>query len=157
MKKSKEEAVRWLRQAEHNLMVAESNFKAGFYSDACFMCEQAAQMALKTYLIFTTGRPIAWERSIQTLARRCRQYDEEFEEAIEYGKILDRYYIPTRYPDALSPPAVPYETYIEKDASEAISFSRKIMRIAERKIKHKLTNDRNAKTILKKGKSTCES
>lgn len=127
MKKNKEEALRWLKQAEHNLKVAESNFNSGFFSDACFMCEQSAQVALKFYIIFKTGRPVLWEHSIQTLAKKCLQFDKEFNEIIEYGRVLDRYYIPTRYPDALTPPAIPYETYTSKDASEAIGFAKRIV------------------------------
>ena len=97
MKKGKEEALRWLRQAEYNLKVAESNSNAGFYASACFMSEQSAQLALKSYLIFKTGRYVSIH-SVKKLAEGCLQYDTDFEKTVEYGKILDRYYIPTRYP-----------------------------------------------------------
>lgn len=133
MKLNKEEALRWLEQAEHNLEVAENNFKMKFYSDACFMSEQTAQMALKAFIIYHKRRPIL-EHSIQELARICSQYDKEFEELIDFGKILDRYYILTRYPDALAPPAVPYKTYTEKDAKEAVGFARKIVEIVSKKL-----------------------
>jgi HEPN domain-containing protein len=36
MKLNKEEALRWLKQAEYNLDVAENNLKGGFYSASCF-------------------------------------------------------------------------------------------------------------------------
>ena len=39
MKKPKLQAERWLRQAEHDLLVAQANFTSGFYSDCCFMSE----------------------------------------------------------------------------------------------------------------------
>ena len=131
MKKNREEALRWLKQAEHNLKVAENNLNAGFFSDACFMSEQTAQVALKAYLICKTGRYVLWEHSIQTLAKKCIHYDDEYNEVIGFGMILDRYYIPTRYPDALAPPAIPYETYTAKDASEAVGFSKKIIDLAK--------------------------
>jgi HEPN domain-containing protein len=131
MKRSKEDALRWLKQSEHDLLVAKSNLGAGFYSDACFMCEQSAQKALKSYLIFKTGRPVLWERSVQILAKRCLQFEEGFKEVVDYGRILDRYYIPTRYPNALTPPAVPYETYTEKDALEAVRFAEKIIEVVK--------------------------
>jgi len=94
MKLSKEEGLRWLEQAEHNLQVANNNLKAGFYSDTCFMSEQTAQVALKAFIIYH-GRRYIWEHSIQELARIAFGYDEEFKELVEAGKILDRYYIPT--------------------------------------------------------------
>lgn len=76
------------------------------------MAEQTAQAALKSYIIFHKKRYI-WEHSVQELARLCSEYDKNFEDVIESGKILDKYYIPTRYPDALARPAVPYKTYTE--------------------------------------------
>ncbi|MGB9773379.1 MAG: HEPN domain-containing protein [Bacteroidota bacterium] len=133
MKLTKEEALRWLDQAEHNLKVAESNLQQKFYSDVCFMAEQTAQVALKAFVIYHKKRLI-WEHSIQQLAQICTQYDNDFTEFIEMGMILDRYYIPTRYPDALATPAVPYKTYREKDALEAIEFARKIVMKVKNKI-----------------------
>ncbi|MDZ7262578.1 MAG: HEPN domain-containing protein [candidate division KSB1 bacterium] len=64
------------------------------------MSEQAAQAALKAFIIYHKKRYI-WEHSIQELARLSAQYDKDFEALVEAGKILDRYYIPTRYPDAI--------------------------------------------------------
>ncbi|MEW5768561.1 MAG: HEPN domain-containing protein [bacterium] len=127
MKENKVEALRWLKQAEYNLQVAENNLNAKLYSASCFMSEQSAQVALKAYLIFKTGRPVLWVHSVKKLAENCLQYHDKFKEIVECGKILDRYYIPTRYPDALAPPAVPYEIYTVKDAEEAVDFARKII------------------------------
>jgi len=126
MRLNREEALRWLEQAKHNLEVAQNNFKANFYSDTCFMAEQAAQMALKAFIIYHKNRFI-WEHSIQELARICTEYDSNFGKFVEFGKILDRYYIPTRYPNALASPAVPYKIYTEKDAKEALNFAKEII------------------------------
>jgi len=133
MKLNKEDALRWLDQAEHNLKVAENNFKAQFYSDACYMAEQTAQIALKAFIIYQKRRLI-WEHSIQHLSTICSQYDKDFERFVELGKILDRYYIPTRYPDALARPAVPYKTYTEKDARDALGFAKEILKNVKKKI-----------------------
>lgn len=127
MKKGKQEAIRWLRQAEHDLKVAEHNMSAGFYSDVCFMSEQASQKALKAYLIHRTGRSPWGEHSIQVLARRCAEFNGKFREIARLGGILDRLYIPTRYPDALAPPAAPYEAYILEDAENALRIAKRIL------------------------------
>lgn len=127
MRKSKEEALRWIRQAEYNLRVAENNHNAKFYSASCFMCEQAAQLALKAYIIFKTGRPVLGVHSVKKLAEDCLRYDGEFKQIIEFGKVLDRYYIPTRYPDAIAPPSIPCEIYTERDSEEAIRIVREII------------------------------
>jgi len=97
------------------------------------MSEQASQLALKSYLILKTGRSV-WEHSIQTLSKMSFEYDNDFKDAIEYGKFLDRYYIPTRYPDALNPPAVPFETYTKKDAEEAVEFAKRIISLVKNKL-----------------------
>lgn len=133
MKLNKEDALRWLEQAEHNLKVAKHNLIGNFYSDACFMAEQTAQVALKAFIIFHKKRLI-WEHSIQELANLCSEHDKSFEKFIEYGKILDRYYIPTRYPNALARQAVPFKTYTENDAKEAIKFAEEMINKVKEKI-----------------------
>jgi HEPN domain-containing protein len=134
MKLNKEEALRWLDQAEHNLEVAKINFNSKFYSDACFMAEQTSQVALKAFIICNKKRKV-WEHSIQELTRISSDYDKRFESLIEAGKILDKYYVPTRYPDALPSPAVPYKTYNEKDAREALSLAEEIVKLVKKVIK----------------------
>ncbi len=96
------------------------------------MSEQSAQLALKSYLIYITGRYPTFH-SIKKLAEKCSKYDKEFEKIVEYGKILDRYYITTRYPNALAPPAIPAEIYTKRDAEEALYFAKEIFnKVAEK-------------------------
>lgn len=109
MKRAKEEGRRWLAQAEHDLESAKNNLKVKFYSDVCFMSEQAAQKALKAYLFFSGERYIPLH-SVRELANHGVKYDKGLKRFIEPGMILDKYYILTRYPDALAPPAVPYQS-----------------------------------------------
>lgn len=134
MKQDRDEALRWFRQAEHNLRVAENNFKSDFFSDTCYMCEQASQIALKSYLIFKSARPVRLLHSIQKLAEECMKYSARFKDLIENGKILDRYYVPTRYPDALAPPSVPYETYNRNDAESALKIAGSILQTVREEI-----------------------
>jgi HEPN domain-containing protein len=48
--------------------------------------------------------------------------------------VLDRYYILTRYPDALAPPAVPYKSYTKKDAIQALRYAKEILQLVRNKI-----------------------
>jgi HEPN domain-containing protein len=57
MKPGRDAAQRWLRQAEHDLRIAGGHHERADYSDACFMAEQAAQKALKAFLIRIMTRP----------------------------------------------------------------------------------------------------
>jgi HEPN domain-containing protein len=59
--------------------------------------------------------------SVAQLAERCAQFDTDFAVHIPAGRILDQYYIPTRYPDALAPPAVPFESYTQEQGARAVA------------------------------------
>jgi HEPN domain-containing protein len=121
-----EELKRWLKQAKHDLEAAKIDLKNRFFADACYSAEQAAQKALKGYLYFR-GSPLVWKHSIKELVTECTGYDHTFAELSESGKILDQYYIPTRYPDVLAPPAVPFESYTQTQAAEAAELAEKIL------------------------------
>src|SRR6266850_7800356 len=70
MRPSRETALRWLRQADHDLTVARGHQERADYSDACFMAEQAAQKALKAFLIGHGHRSVPIH-SVAQLAERC--------------------------------------------------------------------------------------
>lgn len=133
MKNPEQQASRWLRQVEHDWTVAESDFQRDFYSDCCFMCEQAAQKAMKAFLYAQGERAIA-EHSIGGLMKRAITYERDFQLLLEKARMLDQYYIPTRYPDAMADPAVPFESYAREQASQALAFAREIVDLVKRKI-----------------------
>lgn len=135
MKNLKAEAMRWLEQAEHDLDAAKKNLEIlKFYSDTCFLAEQAAQKALKAFLYFK-GKRYVPIHSVVALVEAILEYDKEFEPLIKYGRKLDQYYIPTRYPDALASPAVPFETYTKEQAEEALKYAEEILKLVKGKIK----------------------
>jgi HEPN domain-containing protein len=53
------------------------------------------------------------------------------------SKSLDKYYIPTRYPDAL-PGIIPSEAFDKDDAEKAISLAEKIINFIKSKTKGEL-------------------
>jgi HEPN domain-containing protein len=120
MKPGRDVAQRWLRQAEHDLRIAGGHHERADYSDACFMAEQAAQKALKAFLMWQGQRSVPLY-SVAQLAESCAQFDPDFAAHIPAGRILDQYYIPTRYPDALAPPAVPFESYTQEQGARAVA------------------------------------
>ncbi|MCE2405847.1 MAG: hypothetical protein J4F43_11925 [Dehalococcoidia bacterium] len=63
------------------------------------------------------------------LAIQCNGLDDRFGEAVEWGKVLDRYYVTTRYPDALAPPAVPFDSFTEADAVQARGYARDMVQL----------------------------
>ncbi|MDP2604165.1 MAG: HEPN domain-containing protein [Deltaproteobacteria bacterium] len=133
MKPTPETAIRWLRQAEHDLTIAQNHRKQGDYSDACFMAEQASQKTLKAFLMAKGQRSVPIH-SVAQLAERCADIDPDFKKLIAAGRILDQYYIPTRYPDALAPPAVPFESYTEEQAQRAVKATESIYGLVAKKV-----------------------
>jgi HEPN domain-containing protein len=134
MKPSPEAGLRWLRQAEHDLNVAQNHQERGDFSDACFMAEQASQKALKGFLI-AQGRRSIPIHSVAQLAEECSHIDKGFSSHIAPARILDQYYIPTRYPDALAPPAVPFESYTPEQGDKAVQTARAIVSLVRAKLR----------------------
>ena len=128
----KEEAGRWLKQAEHALGVARTLLRDACFAEACFHAEQTGQLALKAFL-YGRGERFVNVHSVKQLVEQCAGYDAAFGRLIDAGKVLDQYYIPTRYPDALAFPGVPYETYTERQASEAVGLASSIVELVANK------------------------
>lgn len=133
MKRSHEAGLRWLRQARHDLSIARRHQENGDFSDACFMAEQASQKALKAFLLAKGQRSISIH-SVAALAERCTNIDPSFSGHITPGRILDQYYIPTRYPDALAPPAVPFESYSQEQGEKALGAAEAMVSLVAQKL-----------------------
>jgi HEPN domain-containing protein len=134
MKPGREGALRWLRQAEHDLAIARGHQERGDFSDACFMAEQATQKALKAFLLAHGHRSVPLH-SVAQLAERCSQINPAFAVHITAGRVLDQYYIPTRYPDALAPPAVPFESYTQEQGTTAVAASQAIVALVAQNLR----------------------
>lgn len=134
MKNSPLEATRWLRQAQHDLRVSTKHLRDRFFSDACFMSEQTAQKALKAFLFFKGERFVPLH-SVLELVERCVKYESKFEAWIESGQVLDKYYIPARYPDAAPGPSAPYELFTQWEAEEAVQRAKGIVNLVSKLMK----------------------
>ena len=70
--------------------------------------------------------------SVAELLRRLRRGGVRVpEELVESGELLDRFYIPTRYPNAW-PYGAPHRHYTEEDARIALEHARRIVAFARR-------------------------
>lgn len=133
MRDPRETARRWMEQAEHDLEVTKAHVDNAFWSDACFMAEQTAQVALKAYL-YGQGERFIPIHSVYELALECTKKDAAFKRLVDPGKVLDKYYIPARYPDALAPPGVPYKVFIETEGRQALSYAEDIVSMVKARI-----------------------
>ena len=123
-----DEARRWLKQTEHVLAVARTLLRDECFAECCFHAEQTGQLVLKTFL-YGQGERFVNLHSVKQLVERCATYDAAFGPAVDAGKILDQYYIPTRYPDAIGFPGVPFETYTARQANEAVQLATTIVNL----------------------------
>lgn len=126
MKDPSRNAARWLRQARYDIEQAQRLLDLEVYQYAAFLAEQAAQKALKAFLI-SRGRRFVMIHSVAELARLAAAFDPGFEALIDSGRWLDRHYLTSRYPDALPDPAIPAEAYVRQDAEEAVMTGRAIV------------------------------
>ncbi|PKB72801.1 MAG: hypothetical protein BZY75_05225 [SAR202 cluster bacterium Io17-Chloro-G7] len=133
MKTPLETSRLWLAQAEHSLTATQALLELGFWADACFHAEQTAQLGLKAYLFFK-GRRYVNIHSVRTLALECGKEDADFLSFEEYGSFLDRYYLTTRYPDALPAPSIPFQSFFEQEARQAVDQASEIVKSVRDKI-----------------------
>jgi len=128
------EYLRWLETAKSFLRSAYGDLEREDYNWACFKAQQSSEMAVKA-LLHGIGSP-AYGHSITKLLTAVRSEGVEVpENIIEYTKTLDKYYIPTRHPNAWSE-GVPHEYYTRLDASNAIKYAEEVILWIEKVWKH---------------------
>ena len=126
--KSTIEAQRWLRTADDDLdsaIILKANRK---FAHSCFHAQQAAEKALKAVWYHSDADP--WGHSIKRLIDDLKSIDmrlfEIFNNFSRQGILLDRFYIPTRYPNGL-PDITPDIAFNEEDADICIANAEMII------------------------------
>ena len=115
-----DEYQRWIRAAESTYQSARSDKDSQFYSWSCFKCQQAAEYAVKAYL---RGRgDLAFGHSVSGLSKSAHLGKT----AIDLAKVLDKYYIPTRYTDSWAE-GTPEDYYTLRDAEEACEVAKELI------------------------------
>lgn len=112
------EFARWRVAADRALGASAAQAEAGFPEWACFLAEQAAQLALKG-LLHGIGVG-AWGHDLTELAARVStEIGPPWPDAAaSRAERLARFYLPTRYPDAL-PGGVPGDRFSAEDVAAA--------------------------------------
>ena len=122
----------WFIQACNDLEDARYLMDGRKYNSACFFAQQSVEKALKAFLLFA-GADEVWGHSVYELCNDSKDFDRDFEEICEEVALLDKYYIPTRYPDAL-PGGIPSLVYGIQDAKMAIEISEKALEFIGKKM-----------------------
>jgi len=107
----------WLRQAEEENLWAKEGFSSKRWALVCFTAQQVAEKSLKAIAIHRGAAQIK-SHSVKDIAEAL----EINGDLAGMARILDQYYITTRYPDAFYSGA-PFEYFTEDQAREALRFA----------------------------------
>jgi len=111
-------------------------FKTGRWAKVCFNCHQCVELALKAAL-----NALGLERrghDLGQLLEELVRYRDEFERFRDGVKMLDQYYIPTRYANAFYSGSAA-EHYTRRQAEEALRYAEEVFQelrriVAERSV-----------------------
>ncbi|MEM2047602.1 MAG: HEPN domain-containing protein [Candidatus Jordarchaeales archaeon] len=129
-----EEASRWMKQAEKDVISAKNSIRSGDYEWACFQSQQAAEKALKAVLYFRGFRKVLTHSVFELLRKVENVFGVRLEELSWAAKVLDSTYISSRYPNAIAGSLAPFEYYGKEDAEKCVSYAESILREAKKLI-----------------------
>jgi HEPN domain-containing protein len=112
----------WLEQAERNLEQAVASRKEGRHEWACFAGQQAAELAVKALHLWHGQE--AWGHAVARLLEDLP--GQAPLDLIERSKVLDNFYVPTRYPNG-HPEGAPFRHYGSYQSEEAIRHAGEIL------------------------------
>ncbi|MEO0248010.1 MAG: HEPN domain-containing protein [candidate division WOR-3 bacterium] len=118
----------WLKEAQAELCAASDLLKGRHWSWCCFTCQQAAEKALKA--LCEHFRTPQFGHNLNVLAQAVATHVAVPEPVRMACARLNRYYIPTRYPNAFDRGA-PTEQFFEADARQALTDAEEVIRFAE--------------------------
>lgn len=122
------DAERWLQFAREDLRMAELALEEGIFNQVCFHSQQSAEKSVKGLLSHQNGTP----PRTHLMSDLLRLLNPNPFEALKVDiLLLDRFYIPTRYPDAV-PGSLAEGMPDKNDAKGAMMTARQLLEIATR-------------------------
>jgi HEPN domain-containing protein len=133
--KNSHEADRWLRQALADVQAAESSLRGGSCEWACFQAQQAGEKAIKAVWFASGADP--WGHSLTQLIGDfpVPSVKDRLMAVLDAAKTLDKFYIPTRYPNGL-PDSIPADVYTVEDAKRALGAVALVIAGARKELNH---------------------
>jgi len=119
MKKS---AERWIKFAREDLRMAELALTEGIYNQVCFHAQQCVEKLMKGFIV---NRGQVHPQTHKLIDLISLPDKSPFDDLKKSFRLLDRFYIPTRYPDAL-PGNLPEGLPNREDAEEALTVAREV-------------------------------
>ena len=126
---AREQGQRWLPQAQADMGWVRHLAVHGAHYLVCFLCQQAAEKALKAVL-YATGVESVLSHSVRQLTERIAAQQGTdgavFAVGLDRWAMLDSYYIPTRYPNGL-PAGIPAQVYNSAAAASALELAEDVL------------------------------
>lgn len=119
----------WLAQSERDLAQARASQEQDRHEWACFAAHQAAEKAVKA--LHLSLKQEAWGHVV---ARLLNQLPIQVpEDLVEKAKVLDGFYLPTRYANG-HPEGAPFEHYGSIQSTDGIRYAAEIIEFARSKM-----------------------
>ena len=112
----------WIDQAARNLEQALASRKEGRHEWSCFAAQQAAELAVKALHLWHGQE--AWGHAVARLLEDLPTAAPA--DLIDRSKVLDNFYVPTRYPNG-HPEGAPFHHYGPYQSEEAIRHAGEIL------------------------------
>lgn len=115
----------WFEQPKRDLEHARHDLAEAYHEWACFSAQQSAEKALKAVYQHLSGE--AWGHSVKHLLEELPPEAGVTSALVDCGRILDRFYLPTRYPNGFDY-GKPADYYTSSDSQQAIACAEAILR-----------------------------
>lgn len=122
------EHERWLRTATDDLKLAKVGLSLELFEPSIYHCQQAAEKALKSYLIFKRQAIVKTHDLIQLL-ECCLGFDKDFEKLYQATKKLNPFSTKFRYPTE-------YDILEASELEFAIKNAESVLKFVSKKIAH---------------------
>ena len=130
MSDPREEACRWLGQANNDLSFARVGLREGYYAKSCFLAQQAAQKVLKA-VRYARGDRVVLGHSVWDQLRVLASDFPKLAIHQDSARQLDLLYVPTRYPNSL-PAGAPFEVFSAEQAKGAVELANRVFADAKK-------------------------
>lgn len=117
-----QETKEWLKKAESDIAAAKYNIQGGYYEVAAFLCQQAAEKALKAVYIKMAGKLVK-VHDLHFLGMQLKVPAE----ILEACDGLSGFYVESRYPTG-------YAEFKKDKISSAVQKAEKVVEWAKGKI-----------------------
>ena len=114
----------WFSQAERDLDQAEDSQQAGRHEWACFASHQSAEKAVKALHLHLKQE--AWGHVVARLLDELRPRIDVPQHLIEESRVLDGFYISSRYPNS-HPEGAPFQHFGPLQSGDAIRYAREVV------------------------------